>query len=260
MIQKEREAYMTKLEKIETLTRYISFIEKNCTDEDILFRGQQQDWPLIPRIDRLKLKKRLRPTESQMFRDLQRTGHPYVRHFQFRNEKKELCIDPLAFAQHNGMATRLLDWTLNPLAALWFAVRKAPAKDNKDKLLDGVVWIFQPDDKCPYILARGSAFRKEGVYIHRPNHVTPQIVAQQGLFTLHGYDEDKDGFIPMEGHKPYSDRLTKLTIAGTSFWDLRYQLDRCGINEATMFPGIGGLCKHIEWYHSLLQDEVDNTV
>ncbi len=247
---------MVKSEKIESLTEFISFIEKNCKEEGILFRGQQQDWTLLPKIARLVLKQRLRPTECNMIRELQRTGHPYVGHFKFHNEKGGICIDPLAFAQHNGMATRLLDWTLNPLAALWFAVRKAPAKDNEDKLLDGVVWIFCPDNECNSILSHGSAFPKNGVYIHRPNHVTPQIVAQQGLFTLHGYDEDKEGFIPMERHKPYCDRLTKIIIPAVSFRDIRYQLDRCGINEATMFPGITGLCRHIEWFHTQLDDEV----
>ena len=228
---------MAKTEKIESITTYISFVEKNCLKENILFRGQQQDWPLLPKLARIKPKGRLRPVEYEMIRDLQRTGHPYVGRFQFCNEKREICIDPLAFAQHNGMATRLLDWTLNPLAALWFAVKNAPAKNSKDKLLDGVVWIFCPDDECHYILSYGSAFPEEGVYIHRPNHLTPQIFAQQGLFTLHGYDEGKEGFIAMEKHTPYCDRLTKLIIPASSFSELRFQLDRCGINNASMFPG-----------------------
>ncbi len=248
---------MVTSEKFKTLTEYISFIEKNCKEEGILFRGQQQDWTLLPKIGRLELKQLLRPTECIMIEDLQRTGHPYVGHLQFDNEKGALCVDPLAFAQHNGMATRLLDWTLNPLAALWFAGREAPAKDTEDKILDGVVWIFRPDPKCNAILPGGLAFHRDGVYVHRPNHVTPQIVAQQGVFTLHGYDEDKEGFVPMEGHKPYCDRLTKIIIPAVSFCDIRYQLDRCGINESTMFPGIGGLCRHIEWFHALLEDEVE---
>ena len=251
---------MTKRENIATLTDYISYMEKNCNKENILFRGQQQDWPLLPKLARIKPKIRLRPTEYNMIKELQRTGHPYVGHFQFQNEEGAICIDPLVFAQHNGMATRLLDWTLNPLAALWFAIRKAPAKDNEDKLLDGVVWIFCPDNNCTYKVSYASPFPNNGVYIHRPNHVTPQIVAQQGLFTIHGYDEDGKGFIPMEEHEPYKNALTKLVIPGSSFSELRFQLDRCGINEASMFPGIAGLCRHIEWYHTLLDDEDDDNL
>jgi len=248
---------MAKTEKIESFADYISFVVKNCKKEDILFRGQQQDWPLLPKIARLKLKQRLRPTEYNMITDLQRIGHPYVGHLQFHKENGEICVEALAFAQHNGMSTRLLDWTLNPLAALWFAVRKSPAKDDEDKLLDGIVWIYFPEGEWPSMLSYGSAFPESGVYVQRPNHVTPQLTAQQGLFTLHGYDEDKERFIAMEKHSPYCDRLTKLIIPATSFNDMRYQLDRCGINEATMFPGVGGLCKHIDWFHTLLEDEVD---
>lgn len=251
---------MAKTKEIKSLTKFIEFIEKNCKEDTILFRGQQQDWSLLPKIARLETRERLRPTEYEMIRYLQRTGHPYTEHIQFHNDKGEVCIEPLAFAQHNGMATRLLDWTSNPLTALWFAVKNTPAKKSKNKLLDGVVWIFIPDEKCEYILSHGSAFPNDGIYIHKPNHVTPQITAQQAWFTLHGYDEDAKGFIPMEEHSPYSEHLIKLIIPAISFCEIRYQLDRCGINEATMFPGIIGLCKFIEWFHTILDDEVDNSL
>lgn len=242
---------MIKTEKIESLTGYISFVEKNCTKENILFRGQQQDWPLLPKLARIKLKpdKRLNPTEDEMLKDFERLSLPYVKIVLENN------LDKLALAQHNGMATRLLDWTLNPLAALWFAVCIPAAKNEQEKLEDGVVWIYRTSYEDIEALPHLKQYPKGGIYIHRPNHVTPQITAQQALFTLHGYNEDVKRFIPMDWLPPYCDRLTKLIIPASSFSELRFQLDRCGINNATMFPGIGGLCKHIEWFHTLLDDE-----
>lgn len=247
---------MAKIEKIESFTGYISFVEKNCKAEDILFRGQQQDWPLIPKIGRLKHKKRLRPTEFEMLKRLIRTGHPYLTNLDPYSERGQISIDLVAFAQHNGMATRLLDWTQNPLAALWFAVRKPPAIDKNNIQQNGVVWIYSGIDGTPQAGSHSNAFPTEKIIIYRPTHVTNQITAQQGAFTIHGYKEEKNSFLPMESCDPYCHRLTKIIIPPEIFADIRFQLDRCGINEASMFPGVGGLCKHIEWFHTLLDDEV----
>lgn len=243
---------MVMSEKIKTLTELISFVEKNCKKENILFRGQQQDWSLLPKLARIKPKGRLRPTESEMLNEFERLSLPHL------NINLKSNLDRMAFAQHNGMATRLLDWTLNPLAALWFAVQKPPAKDEKGNPKDGVVWVYYAHRVSVEAIPESNAFPKGGIMVLRPNHVTPQITVQQALFTLHGYDEDKEGFTPMERHEPYCDHLIKIIIPGKEFFELRFQLDRCGINEATMFPGIGGLCRHIEWYHTLLDDETDD--
>jgi len=99
-----RKKKVEKTEQVENLTDYISFVEKTCKEEGVFFRGQQQNWPLLPKIARLKLKQRLRVAEYDMIKHLQRTGHPYVGHVQFYNKKQEICIEYLTFAQHNGMA------------------------------------------------------------------------------------------------------------------------------------------------------------
>lgn len=59
-------------ETIKSFSEYLHFIEKNCEEDIVLFRGQRCDKPLVPRIARLKLRGAFRKTEKEMF-ELQET-------------------------------------------------------------------------------------------------------------------------------------------------------------------------------------------
>lgn len=51
----------------------------------------------------------------------------------------------------------------------------------------------------------------------------------------------------MERNKAYRDRLTQLKVPNEKFGSLKRQLDRCGINAASIFPDIRGLCEYLDW-------------
>ena len=106
----------------------------------VLFRGQPTDDPLLPKIARdLKWDREFptprrfefRELEKFMLQEFKRWANPYL------ENKPKTKWDWLIHAQRHGMATRLLDWTENPLTALFFAVQ------NLKQHAEPVVWIMK---------------------------------------------------------------------------------------------------------------------
>lgn len=78
---------------------------------------------------------------------------------------------------------------------------------------------------------------------------------QHGWFTVHSIRKNDSKFVPVETNKFYQHSLMKLRIPAQHFPSIRAELDRCGINAATLYGDLVGLCRDSEWQHSLLEDE-----
>jgi hypothetical protein len=140
-----------------------------------VFRGQPQNWPLRPAIGRNS--ERYKPdTEAKLLSEFKRLGRPYMPQANSMTE-----WDWLFVAQHHGLPTRLLDWTVNPLVAAYFAC-KPSARGKKDGTIttietrhSGLIDVEVQDDP---LSLESTAF----VY---PSSVVSRIVAQRGLFSVH---------------------------------------------------------------------------
>jgi hypothetical protein len=140
-------------------------------------------------------------------------------------------IDRLVIAQHHGLPTRLLDWTFNPLVALFFATITQGTNDGAVYALTGtrtrVRWVTEPTNFKPFSI--------EGVYGFMPKHVSPRVTRQRGLFTIHG-----------EPTTPFdSDGITKVRIAASLKTTISKTLKWYGIAEHSLFPDLDGLAKFV---------------
>lgn len=182
---------------IESFYDYTKFIQTSCNNRLTLFRGQSQDKPLLPKIARLKLKKSFLEAEKTMFKEFKLYALTHL-----SVEPKD-DWDWLAIAQHHGLATRLLDWTENPLVALWFVVNKPPAKDKYGHCMNGVIWAFRPENSHYVTELDTNPFNIRSTKVFQPKHITSRITAQSGWFTVHKYMESKSKFIKMETNTTY---------------------------------------------------------
>ena len=199
-----------------------------------LFRGQRHDYPLVPKIGRDPNFDDVLGAEQRMMESLKRQAQPYIR-LSLASE-----WDWLALAQHHGMATRLLDWTTNPLIALWFALSDIRGVQRP------VVWAYAVSDE-DFAVTSDSPYSGKRTKVYRPAHVAERIKAQSGYFTVHKYMNDERSFIPFEKNARNKSQLTKIEIGGPNFPEIRRRLNIYGVNHASVYPDLDGLCHHIGW-------------
>lgn len=149
-------------------------------------------------------------------------------------------LELLSIAQHHGMPTRLLDWTANALAGLWFAVSAYPPNDEDH----GVVWVLDgPNEKT--FNSNDDIFNLGKTYFFQPSHLDRRIPAQSAWLSIHRPGSERR-FLPLEEHERYRDKLRQFVIPRELFDSLRQELRLLGVSHASLFPDLSGLSADIE--------------
>lgn len=211
-----------------------------------IYRGQvDASLPLLPKAGRPKFFKpetSKRVTKGYPPRDIGRFN-------EWRNNAVAFCshlpdndFECLAFAQHYGLATRLLDWTTNPLVALYFAA-------EGDFELEGGVFCYLPWLYINHKKADLQAIDQVARYDPRP--FDRRILSQAGVFTFH-----PDPNVPLEPQPPHPD-VAKIAPDGVNLVLLKVipemkpillrWLNEIGVNRKSLFPDLEGLSRHINW-------------
>lgn len=209
--------------KEKTINSFEEFGEKiNQYDQSVIYRGVSNiKYDLRPSLfwfNKPTIPKYLEKRVMQLFMT---RGRGYI---------KEIPNSPLEWlilARHYDLPTRLLDWSSNPLVACYFAV----ASHDQE---DGAVYVYDTDNYISESNIDISNLRS--IKAFHPSYLSNRLIAQSSVFTIH------------PDSKPVLDKpdIVKIRI-NSSKKKFREILSKYGIHEASLFPGLDTLAKHIKY-------------
>lgn len=206
---------------ISSFTGFHRIIEENRA---AMYRGvSNASFELIPKVGRgwKMSKKFLKHTEKSLLKEFKIKARRHI------PSTPPTDLEWLAICQHYGASTRLLDWTKNPLVALYFASKGHPHRN-------GAVYIsfgLNPAGKNEY----KNPFDIENNYLWEPEHITERFSTQSGIFTLSA-----------DPRKPIYERVFfKIIVRSSSKDRILASLLMYGVNQANLFPGLSGIAQFV---------------
>lgn len=154
----------------------------------------------------------------------------------------------LARLQHHGFPTPLLDWTLSPYIAAYFAFKGAPLAPKPNEMVS--VFIFDIDLWGNHYQANSNLLESSEFVSNFVPFVTdnPRMSRQMGVTTLTNVS-DLQAFILSKIQAVGCQLLWKFDMPASERSHVMKELNLMGINDMTMFPDFDGLCKHLKEVH-----------
>jgi hypothetical protein len=209
-------------------------------------------------------------------------------HLLNETNQAKTAIDWYFLMQHHGIPTRLLDWTTNALAALFFSLDEFRRKREEAVAEDPAspacvaVWMVDAywladclssewgspllawsDDALRFVPPLETLIDKMGdskallpghAMPIEPPAMHPRVAAQEGRFIIFGRTQDLlDEKIRLEQKDDCSGveelRLEQIRFEVDDVEALLRDLAQLGVSKRTLFPDLSGLADFVRWKH-----------
>lgn len=250
------------LESVDDLLRFVEtwetrFSKQSQAFPSIWYRGLADlEWELCPFVQREEFLRTVRndgrPSPDDVHEREVAINVEFRRRASFLLDRGLSDLDVYFLAQHHGLPTRLLDWTRNPLAAIFFAVNDCRDRDGGLYVVEPTFFAQHAKRSEPVIDMNDERIVRTIAYLfgkRRELGVPPQIVPLYPDLSLGRMHRQDSAFtLHMPGASPIDEShesVAKYLVPAAAKEPLLRTLRRLGVSWANLFPDLDHLAKEM---------------